>query len=101
LPSFACTRARAHARARTRAGVNFFVNMAEAEVVPKKDSEEERIFALLDIVFTAIFAFELCWNISVSTYHEFWFNGWNVFDFIVVCFSIMCVCVCVRARVVV
>ena len=61
---------------------------------------------MLDIVFTSLFTFELVWNMAITKFFDFWNNGWNIFDFIVVVFSLLflgvdgepsvCVCVCVE-----
>ena len=68
---------------------NFFVNMAEAELVPVPGSIEDSAFNTLDIIFTSLFTFELVWNMCVTPFFHFWTNGWNIFDFIVVVFSLL------------
>ncbi len=52
------THGRAHAVA------NFCCNMAEAEMVPAKNSQAENVFNILDMVFTGLFAIELIWNMA-------------------------------------
>jgi hypothetical protein len=38
--------------------------MAEAEMVPAKNSQAENVFNILDMVFTGLFAIELIWNMA-------------------------------------
>ena len=43
--------------------------MAEAEMVPAKNSQAENIFNILDMVFTGLFAIELIWNMAGTISH--------------------------------
>ena len=44
--------------------------MAEAEIVPTKDSQAELVFNILDMVFTGLFAIELIWNMAGTSFHK-------------------------------
>ena len=69
-------------------GINFMFNIAEAEVVPQGGTWQSTVFHVADIFFTSVFGFELIWNLGVHSPTEFWYELWNVFDFVVVVFSV-------------
>ena len=69
-------------------GINFLFNIAEAEVVPQDGTWQSTVFFVADIFFTSVFGFELIWNLGVHSPTEFWYEPWNLFDFVVVIFSV-------------
>mmetsp|Transcript_35322 Transcript_35322/g.42525 ORF Transcript_35322/g.42525 Transcript_35322/m.42525 type:complete len:824 (+) Transcript_35322:131-2602(+) len=77
--------------------VNFLVNAAEAQVKnqPLKpgqiepDKEGQPIFNAFEMFFTIIFTVELAANMYAHWWREFWFSGWNLFDFVVVVVSLL------------
>eukprot|EP00960_Hanusia_phi_P027932 747115-Hanusia_phi.AAC.2 len=74
-------------------GAIFFLNCVQAELTPSSDSAAATLFNLTDIIFTAIFTFELVLNIFVNWKGKygikFWLNGWNIFDTVIVIVSLL------------
>ncbi|EKX36094.1 hypothetical protein GUITHDRAFT_117764 [Guillardia theta CCMP2712] len=74
-------------------GAIFFLNCVQAELTPSSDSVASTVFNVTDIIFTAIFTFELALNIFVNWKGKygmkFWLNGWNIFDTVIVIVSLL------------
>lgn len=70
--------------------VNFIVNAAEAQVQAEdSNSLQFKIFKGFELLFTSIFTVELVINMHAHWWRDFWYSGWNVFDFIVVMISLV------------
>jgi len=70
---------------------SFALDVGEAELLPEKDSETDKIFRIFDGVFTFIFLMELVANLfanSESFFKAFFADAWNVLDFVVVLLSL-------------
>ena len=71
---------------------SFAVDVGEAEVLPEKNSESDKLFRSLDGIFTFIFLFELAANLfshSEFFFKAFFADSWNVLDFVVVLVSLL------------
>ena len=51
------------------------------------------LFWQTDLFFTVVFSIELFFNILSHSFAQFWDDGWNLFDLIVVSISVVSVCV--------
>ena len=69
---------------------NFAINIVETCLTDEFLSQARVVKGLWtsDMVFTIIFTLELLLNILCNWFLPFWKDGWNIFDFIVVFFSI-------------
>ena len=65
---------------------NFAANVAEIQLIDLP--ETSTAFYYTDTFFTAVFAFELAFNLFAHPFHEFLGSGWNWFDAIVVSMSL-------------
>ena len=65
---------------------NFAANVAEIQLIDHP--ETSTAFYYTDTFFTAVFAFELAFNLFAHPLHEFLGSGWNWFDAIVVSMSL-------------
>jgi len=70
-------------------GLNFLAAALEAQLRPQQGEVAWRVFYVLEWFFGTIFLVELLVNMYGSWFKEFWMNGWNLFDFFIVCISIM------------
>jgi hypothetical protein len=71
---------------------SFAVDVGEAEVLPEKNSESDKLFRSLDGIFTFIFLFELAANLFAHSelfFRAFFADSWNVLDFVVVLVSLL------------
>lgn len=70
---------------------NFIVSATEAEVHRQvtEGSTGETIFFILEVFFNAAFLIELLVNIYAHFFVPFWKSAWNVFDFLIVCISMV------------
>ena len=68
--------------------VNFFVSVAEAELVPEPGSALDMRFEVVDNTFTAIFTVELVLNMASHWFWVFVKEKWNWLDFFVVVVSV-------------
>ena len=66
---------------------NFAVICAESQLLP--DPSSQTVFSAIDIGFTAAFTIELFIIMFGRLPHAFWRDKWNVFDFLIVTFSIV------------
>ena len=70
----------------------FFVDVAEAQVMPREGSEEAWVFLLLDIIITGLFVIELAVNIFAHSYNHlkpFLARPGNIFDALIVVVSVV------------
>mmetsp|Transcript_130479 Transcript_130479/g.239954 ORF Transcript_130479/g.239954 Transcript_130479/m.239954 type:complete len:512 (-) Transcript_130479:11-1546(-) len=70
---------------------NFIVSATEAQVHRSvtEGSTGEQVFFALEIFFNAAFAIELVVNMYAHFCVPFWKSAWNVFDFTIVCISLV------------
>jgi len=66
---------------------SFVVNLATAEWRPEAGSPSEKIFELLDTIFTSVFTAELLFNFYGNAFYPFFNDGWNLFDLFVIAIS--------------
>lgn len=69
---------------------NFMCNVAEAQLNPiTPDSEMERVFTIIDLVFIYLFLAELVINMVARWFWAFWSDRANWMDFFVVAVSLV------------
>jgi hypothetical protein len=68
--------------------INFVVNVYDAETLYEDGTQTRATLDYLDSAFTVIYFVELITNMYVHWFRKFFTNGWFVFDFIVVIFSV-------------
>jgi hypothetical protein len=73
----------------TSISLNFVLIITEAQLVPGASTEGKEIFKWFDVGFTLAFALELCIALVAYLPFEFWQDGWNICDFVVVTMSLI------------
>jgi len=68
--------------------INFLCNVVEKEIDPQGVLQPE-VWRNFEITFNTVFLIELIVNMYARWWKAFWFDGWNIFDVIVV--SVGCV----------
>jgi voltage-gated sodium channel len=69
--------------------INFLCNAVEAELLPEKGSEADKVLQTFDLVFVALFTIELAINMFANLVTRFIADGWNYFDTFVVIISLV------------
>ena len=63
---------------------NFLINCVAFELLPEEGTSTGNLFHNLEVAFNYLFLAELIFNLAAHWFVDFFCNGWNVFDFIVV-----------------
>jgi hypothetical protein len=66
---------------------NFVINCIAFELLPEEGTSTGKVFHDLEVAFNYLFLAELIFNLAAHWFVDFFCNGWNVFDFIVVIMS--------------
>jgi len=69
--------------------MNFITAAIQTEILPKKNSQADRIFVALEYFYLYAFLIELLINMYGHYLWEFWWSGWNWFDFLIVLVSFL------------
>eukprot|EP00960_Hanusia_phi_P024373 717993-Hanusia_phi.AAC.5 len=73
---------------------SFTLDLAQAEILPADGSASQRFFDRMDLFFASIFCFELAVNFfakSKDCCREFYSDGWNMLDAVIVALSLIAV----------
>ncbi|EKX37036.1 hypothetical protein GUITHDRAFT_145280 [Guillardia theta CCMP2712] len=71
--------------------MNFIATAVQFQILPndEEDTELGKTFIKIDIAFTVVFIVELAINMMSNWFANFWYDGWNLFDFLVVTLSVV------------
>lgn len=73
--------------------LNFLANIIEKEIDPQdlhgRAISEPSVWRVLEHSFNAVFLIELLVNMYARWLRRFWCDGWNIFDFVVVCVGVV------------
>lgn len=69
--------------------LNFVLIITEAQLVPGAGTRNKEVFKWIDVSFTLAFALELCFSLVAYLPFEFWRDGWNICDFVIVILSLV------------
>jgi len=69
-------------------GANFVTNMVEKEIDPQGEKYAD-VFEIFGHFYNACFTIELIVNLYAHWFKQFWMDGWNIFDFIVVSIGVI------------
>ena len=75
--------------------INFLCNVIEKEIDPQ-GVLQPHVWRKFEITFNVIFLFELIVNMYARWWKPFWYDGWNIFDVVVV--AVGCVSFGVEVR---
>jgi len=67
--------------------LNFVCSVLRATGLNGKNEDSKIAFKVIEILFCILFTIELCINLWANWFIQFWYDSWNVFDFIIVLIS--------------
>jgi len=67
--------------------LNFICSVLRAMGLNETSRESTIAFKAIEILFCVLFTIELCINLWANWFIQFWYDSWNVFDFVIVLIS--------------